>query len=58
MVCEQEELPPLDKTAVAKVIEYASKLANDKRKLSTRFNDLSEIIAKHVLGQNLQKQKL
>ncbi len=56
--CEQEELLPLDKTAVAKVIEYASKLANDKKKLSTRFNDLSEIIAEACTWAKLAKAKV
>lgn len=56
--CEQEELLPLDRTAVAKVIEYASKLANDKRKLSTKFNDLSEIIAESCTWAKLAKAKV
>ena len=56
--CEQEELLPLDKTAVAKVIEYASKLANDKRKLSTKFNDLSEIVAEACTWAKLSKEKV
>ena len=42
--CEQEELMHLDKYAVAKVIEYAARLAENQNKLSTRFNDLSQII--------------
>ena len=42
--CEQEELSHLDKYAVAKIIEYASRLAESQNKLSTRFNDLSQII--------------
>lgn len=56
--CEQEELLPLDKTAVAKVVEYASKLANDKRKLSTKFNDLSEVVAESCTWARLAKAKV
>lgn len=56
--CEQEDLLPLDKTAVAKVVEYASKLANDKRKLSTRFNDLSEVVAEACTWAKLSKSKV
>ncbi len=56
--CEQEELLPLDRTAVAKIVEYASKLANDKKKLSTRFNDLSEIIAEACTWAKLAKAKV
>lgn len=56
--CEQEELLPLDKTAVAKVIEHASRLADSKKKLSTRFNDLSEIVAEAATWAKLSKSKL
>ena len=42
--CQQEQLPPLTREAVAKVIEYASKLADNQEKLSTRFNDLAQVI--------------
>ena len=31
----------IDKYAVAKIIEYASRLADNQNKLSTRFNDLA-----------------
>ncbi len=56
--CEQENLPPLDKSAVAKIVEYASKLANSKKKLSTRFTDLSEIIAESCTWAKLSKAKV
>lgn len=56
--CEQEDLPPLDKTAVAKMVEYSSKLANKKNKLSTRFNDLAEIIAEACTWAKLSKSKV
>lgn len=42
--CEEEELPHLDKSAVARLTEYASRLAGDQRKLSTKFGELSQII--------------
>ena len=56
--CEQEELPPLDRTAVAKVVEYASKLADDKTKLSTRFNDLSQIVGEAATWARMDKKKV
>ena len=56
--CEQEELPPLDAGAVAKMVEYSSKLANSKKKLSTRFNDLSEIVAEACTWAKLAKSKV
>lgn len=56
--CEQEGLPHLDKTAVARVIEYASRLANDKTKLSTRFNDLSQIVAEAATWASMGHSKV
>lgn len=56
--CEQEDLPPLDKTAVAKVMEYSSRLADDKEKLSTRFNDLAQIIGEAATWAKMAKCKV
>ena len=56
--CENENLPHLDKKAVAKMIEYASKLADDKRKLSTRFNDLSQIISEAATWATMSRSKI
>ena len=56
--CEQEELPPLDKTAMARVIEYASRMAGDNQKLSTRFSDLAQIIGEAGTWAKLSKNKI
>ena len=56
--CEKEGLPHLDKNAVARMIEYASRLANDKTKLSTRFNDLSQVIAEAATWAGLAHSKV
>ena len=56
--CEQEELLPLDRGAVSKVMEYSSKLADDKNKLSTRFNDLAEIVAEASTWAKMDKLKV
>ncbi|HEX2926183.1 MAG TPA: ATP-binding protein [Ruminiclostridium sp.] len=42
--CRKEETLHFDKSGVAKVIEYASWLVEDKNKLTTRFNDIVEIL--------------
>ena len=57
-LCEQEELPPLDAPAVSKIIEYASRLANSQDKLSTRFNDLSQIIGEAATWASMDKSKI
>ena len=56
--CEQEELAHLDKYAVAKIIEYASRLADNQNKLSTRFNDLSQIIGEACTWAKMSKSKV
>lgn len=56
--CDHEHLPPLDNTAMAKIIEYASKLADDQAKLSTRFTDLSQIVAEAATWAKLSRAKI
>ena len=56
--CEQEELMHLDKYAVAKIIEYASRLADNQNKLSTRFNDLAQIIGEACTWAKMSKSKV
>lgn len=56
--CEKESLPHLDKNAVARMIEYASRLADDQNKLSTKFNDLSQILAEAGTWAELARSKV
>jgi len=43
-VCRREGLRHFDPTGVAHVIEYGSRLVGDQAKLSTRFNEIVEVI--------------
>ena len=43
-LCNRFNLHHLDNTAVAKVVEYGSRLADDKKKLSTRFSAVADLI--------------
>lgn len=43
--CRRERIKPFSRCGVAKVIEYSSRLVEDQTKLSTRFNDIVEILA-------------
>lgn len=56
--CEQEELPPLDKSAMARVVEYASRIAGDKEKISNKFTELAEIIGEAGTWAKLAKEKV
>ncbi|NLC07306.1 MAG: AAA family ATPase, partial [Syntrophomonadaceae bacterium] len=42
--CYRDNLKHFDRTAVARVIEYSSRLAEDQNKLSTLFNQIGEIV--------------
>ena len=56
--CEQENLPHLDKSAMSRIIEYTSRLAGDNKKLSTRFNDISQVVAEAGTWAHLAKSKV
>ncbi|NLK51294.1 MAG: AAA family ATPase [Syntrophomonadaceae bacterium] len=43
-VCYRENLKHFDRTAVARVVDYSSWLAEDQNKLSTLFNKIGEIV--------------
>jgi len=43
-LCEKEKLKHLEAPAIAKVVEHGSRLAEDQRKLSTRFAEVADLI--------------
>ena len=43
-ICNRQGLRPFDRTAVAKVLEHSARLADHQQRLSTRFNEVVEII--------------
>ena len=55
---KKEGMLPLDKGAMAKVVEYASRVADDKEKLSTKFNEIGEIIAESSTWAKISKKKI
>jgi len=56
--CEQEELLDVDKEAMAKIVEYASKLSGDKEKLSTQFSEIGQIVGEASTWAKLDKSKI
>jgi len=42
--CAEEKLRPFDRAAVAKVVEYGSRIEEDQRKLSARFGDIADLL--------------
>ena len=56
--CEKEDCLPLDKSAMAKVVEYTSRLSDDKEKLSTHFNEIGEIVSEASTWAKLSRKKV
>ena len=56
--CENEELPHLDRSAMAKLVEYASKIAGSHSKVSTRFDDLIQVVGEAATWAKLSKSKV
>lgn len=56
--CETQNLLQLDKYAMAKVVEHASRMAGDQSKMSTLFNDLFEVIGEASIWAKLSKSKI
>lgn len=56
--CDSEELPHLDKSAMAKLTEYASKLAGSHNKISTRFDNLMQIVGEAATWAKIAKSKI
>ena len=56
--CETEEIPHLDKEAMAKLIEYSSKLAGSHKKLSTRFDNLIQVAGEAATWAKISKSKI
>ena len=56
--CEKENCLPLDKTAFAKVVEFASRLTDNKEKLSTHFSEIGEVVSEASTWAKLAKKKI
>ncbi len=56
--CKNAEILDLDKEAMAKIVEFASRLADDREKISTKFNEISQIVAEASTWAKMDKKKL
>ena len=56
--CTQEELLDINKEAMAKIVEYSSKLSGDKEKLSTQFSEIGQIVGEASTWAKLDKSKI
>jgi lon-related putative ATP-dependent protease len=44
MLCEKEKLKHLDGSALAQLVEYSQRIAEDQQKLSTRFAEVADLV--------------
>jgi lon-related putative ATP-dependent protease len=49
-IAQQDHTLPFDRAAVARVIEYGSRLVEDQHKLSTRFGEIADLIREAAHG--------
>lgn len=56
--CRRENTKHFDKTGVAKIIEYCSRLVEDQEKVSTKFNDIVEILCESSAYAEINKSDI
>ena len=56
--CEDDGLPHLDKFAVARLAEYSTRVSSNQNKISTRFGELSRVIAEAATWARLDRAKV
>lgn len=56
--CEKDKTLPFDPSGVAAVCEYASQIADDQKKLSTRFTDLIQILTESAMWATTDKAEM
>ena len=56
--CQAEDLPPFDKSGMVKILEFATRLADDQTKLSTRFNEITQVVGEAGTLARLRREKI
>jgi lon-related putative ATP-dependent protease len=56
-LCEKESLNHLEAAAIAKVVEYGSRLAEDQTKLSTKFPEIADLVREANLYASQDESK-
>jgi len=55
--CKKENLKHIEASAVARVIEYGSRLAEDKNKISTKFSEIGDLVSEANFYAGQEKSK-
>ena len=56
--CKDQNLKPFDKTALAAIVEYSSRLASHQDKLTAKFNELVEVIYEADQWANMKNKSV
>lgn len=56
--CEKEKAPHFNSGAVAKVIEYCSRMVENQTKLSTQLNDITELLGEACTWAKMERAKV
>jgi lon-related putative ATP-dependent protease len=56
--CQRENAPHFDRSGVAQVVEYSSRMVEDQGKLTTRFNDIVEILCEACTWASIDQSPL
>lgn len=57
-LCQRNNLKHFDRTGVAKIVEYSTRIADHQEKLTTRFNEMVEIICEADTWATLESATL
>jgi lon-related putative ATP-dependent protease len=57
-VLDDKGLPPFDCSAVARVVEHSSRLAEDQYKLSTRFGKIADLVRESAYWAKKENQRI
>ena len=56
--CEREKIASFDKHAVARIIEYSSRLIENQNKMSTRFDEIVEILSESSVWSGFDESNI
>ncbi len=52
--CERENMLPFDRTGIASIVDYSSRLVEDQNKMTTRLNDIVEMLCESCTWAELE----
>lgn len=57
-LCEKESLKHFDRSAIARIVEYGSRVVSDQKKLTTKFSEIADIVREASFWAQEEGKKL